>query len=128
MRLAGWIIAGLGVAGMVWLVWRDAMAAPTGHLFGMAGPREEASYCLAVAERGAELTQGRAAPWLEAHLDEHVLFWRLRTGGLFAPGRAALARDTSRPGAEEGAVLHLALEDCARRAIGLYGHRFASLE
>jgi hypothetical protein len=128
VRGAGWILAGFGLAGLFWLVWRGAMAAPAGHLFGMPGPMEEASYCLAVAERGAELTQGRADPRIEAHLDEQILFWRLRTGGRFAAGRAALARDTSGPGSDEGAWLHLALQDCGHRAIALYGHRFPSLE
>jgi hypothetical protein len=28
----------------------------------------------------------------------------------------------------EGAHLHLALQDCGHRAIGLYGHRFPSME
>lgn len=128
MRIIGWTCVALGVAGLFWLVWKGGMAAPGGYLFGMASPEEEAAYCLAVAERASEITQGRGEARLEQHLDEQIVFWRSRKGDAMARGRAALARDTGAPGVNEGAHLHLAVQDCGHRAIALYGHRFASME
>jgi hypothetical protein len=128
VRIIGWTIAALGVAGLFWLVWKGGMAAPGGYLFGMASAQEEAAYCLAVAERAAEITQGRGEARLERHLDEQIEFWRDRKGDAMARGRAALARDTGAPGVNEGAHLHLAVQDCGHRAIAFYGHRFASME
>ncbi len=128
MRIIGWTCVALGVAGLFWLVWKGGMAAPGGYLFGMASAQEEAAYCLAVAERASEITQGQGEPRLERHLDEQILFWRGRKGEAMARGRAALARDTGAPGVNEGAHLHLALQDCGHRAIAFYGHRFASME
>lgn len=112
------------VAGLFAIVWRQGFAAPAPFLFGMSTAAGEAAYCLAVAERGAELTQGRGEAWLERHLDDQVEFWRLRALGAFGAGRAGLARDSAAPGVNEGAHLHLALQDCAHRAVLFYGHRF----
>jgi hypothetical protein len=123
-----WAIAALAVAGLFWLTWRGGMAAPGGYLFGMASAEEEAAYCLAVAERASEITQGRGEARLERHLDEQIEFWRGRKGDAMARGRAALARDSGAPGVNEGAHLHLAVQDCGHRAIALYGHRFLSIE
>ncbi len=114
VRLAGWIIAGTGVCrhGLAGLARRHGRA--HGPPFRHGRPAGGGVlYCLAVAERGAELTQGRAAPWLEAHLDEHVLFWRLRTGGLFAVGGRRWRATRPAPVSTKGPGCILALEDCA---------------
>ena len=128
MKAIGIVLTGLGVALLFWLTWRDGMAAPAGYPFGMPGPAEEASYCLAVSERIREITGEAADRRLEQHLDEQIAFWRDRAGSALGVGRAALARDSAAPGANEGAVLHLAIQDCALRAISFYGHRFPSME
>ncbi|MBK6468865.1 MAG: hypothetical protein IPL38_19015 [Rhodobacter sp.] len=128
MRIIGWFLVVLGVAGLFWQVSRSGFAAPSGYLYGMADPAGEAAYCLAVAERIREITRETGPPRLEAHVDEQIRFWRSRAGGALAKGRAALARDAAAPGVNEGAHLHLAVQDCGLRAIAFYGHRFASME
>jgi hypothetical protein len=110
------------------LVWWQGFAAPPGMLHGTDSAEAEAAYCLAVAERISEITGGRGEPRLEAHLDEQVAFWRARAGPRPGQGRVALARDTNVPGVNEGAHLHLAVQDCAHRAVGFYGHRFPAFD
>ena len=124
-----WVpVAGL-VAALFWMVWMDGRTAPASHLFGTSDAATEAGYCLAVAERARELTHGQGEQRLEAFLTESIDFWRLRVGvaAAGASGKAGLARDLARPGVNEGAHLHLALQDCGNRAVALYGHRFASM-
>jgi hypothetical protein len=116
------------VGGLFWLVWAEARAGPGGYLFGMHDAATEAGYCLAVAERGRELTRGQGAARLEAFLGESIDFWRGRgAGSALVAGRMALASDVAPP-VEEQVHLHLALQACGQRAVGLYGHRFASME
>ena len=109
-------------------VWWQGFAAPSGRLFGTATAEAEAAYCLAVAERISEITGGRGEARLERHLDEQVDFWRPRTGERPGTGRVALARDSTAPGVNEGAHLHLAVQDCALKAVSLYGHRFVGFQ
>jgi hypothetical protein len=123
---------GIGLAAVVLAlfatVWWQGFAAPLGLMYGAETEEAEAAYCLAVAERISEITGGRGDELLEDHLDEQVAFWRARAGPQPWTGRAALGRDSSAPGVNEGAHLHLAVQDCAQRAVGFYGHRFASFE
>lgn len=128
MRILGWGLAALAVVALFWMVWRGGMAAEPARLFGAATAAEEAAYCLAVAVRASEITQGRGEPRLEQHLDEQIAFWRGRAAGALGWGRAALSRDSGAPGVNEGAHLHLAVQDCGHRAIAFFGHRFASME
>ncbi|WP_103256010.1 hypothetical protein [Tabrizicola aquatica] len=114
--------------GLMATVWWQGFAAPPGLLYGSDTTEGEAAYCLAVAERISEITGGRGEARLEAHLDEQVAFWRSRAGPRPGLGRAALGHDTSAPGVNEGAYLHLAVQDCAIRAVSFYGHRFPSFE
>lgn len=109
-------------------VWWQGFAAPPGLLFGTPTAEVEAAYCLAVAERISEITGGRGDGRLERHLDEQVDFWRPRAGPRPGMGRIALARDSSATDVNEGAHLHLAVQDCAFRAVNFYGHRFAEFE
>lgn len=123
---------GVGLAAVVLAlfgtVWWQGFAAPPGLMYGAATAEEEAAYCLAVAERISEITRGGGPATLEAHLDEQVAFWRPRSGQRPSVGRVALSRDTGLPGVNEGAHLHLAVQDCALRAVRFYGHRFPSFE
>ncbi|HLQ17588.1 MAG TPA: hypothetical protein VK146_01310 [Tabrizicola sp.] len=121
---------GLGAvaAALLATVWWQGFAAPPGLLYGTRTTEEEAAYCLAVAERISEVTGGRGEARLERHLDEQVDFWRPRAGPRPGQGRVALAQDSAAPGVNEGAHLHLAVQDCAYRAVGFYGHRFATFE
>jgi len=124
-----WIPIAAVVVLLVWLVWLDGKRGPTGFLFGMGDARGEAGYCLAVAERARGLTRGQGEPKLEAFLTENILFWRARADpAMAAAGQAALGADLSRPGRNEGAHLHLALQDCGLRAVSLYGYRFSSMQ
>jgi hypothetical protein len=123
---AGFGLAGLG--GLCWLVWIGQFAAEAAYLFGMADRTDEAAYCLAVAERISEITRGQGDPVLEAHLDEQVALWRSHVGDRSGAGRAALGRDTQDSAVNEGAWLHLAVQDCAHRAVAFYGHRFAGFD
>ncbi|MDZ4087330.1 MAG: hypothetical protein U1E69_11070 [Tabrizicola sp.] len=125
-----WIVAGLVTLalGLFAIVWWQGRAGPTGYLYAATSAEGEAGYCLAVAERISEITWGQGDPRLEAHLDEQVAFWRPRVGQSGGAGRVALARDSSAPGVNEGAHLHLAVQDCALRAVSFYGHRFPSFE
>lgn len=109
-------------------VWWQGFAAPPGLMYGAASVEEEAAYCLAVAERISEITRGGGEAVLEDHLDEQVQFWRPRAGPRPSIGRIALARASSAPGVNEGAHLHLAVQDCAQRAVGYYGHRFSGFD
>lgn len=120
----GLVAVALALAATVWWQGSDV----PGLLQGAATVEEEAAYCLAVAERISEITGGRGEAWLEAHLDEQVDFWRPRAGQRPGAGRVALGRATSVPGVNEGAHLHLAVQDCAMRAISFYGHRFAGFD
>lgn len=123
---------GIGAAALAALlvatVWWQGFAAPSGLLFGTPTAGEEAAYCLAVAERISEITGGQGDARLERHLDEQVDFWRPRAGARPGTGRVALARDSSAPEVNEGAHLHLAVQECALRAVSFYGHRFAGFE
>lgn len=109
-------------------VWWQGFAAPPGLMYGAASAEEEAAFCLAVAERISEITRGGGEAALEDHLDEQVQFWRPRAGPRPSIGRIALARASSAPGVNEGAHLHLAVQDCAQRAVGFYGHRFSGFD
>jgi hypothetical protein len=123
---------GIGLAAVVLAlfatVWWQGFAAPSGLMHGAETAEDEAAYCLAVAERISEITGGRGDTRLEVHLDEQVGFWRARAGPQPWVGRAALGRDSSAPGVNEGAHLHLAVQDCALRAIRFYGHSFKGFE
>ena len=121
---------GLGalVMGLFAAVWWQGFAAPPGLLYGSETVEAEAAYCLAVAERVSEITGGQGDPQLERHLDEQIDFWRPRVGQRPGLGRVALAQDTTAPGVNEGAHLHLAVQDCALRAVSFYGHRFPSFD
>jgi hypothetical protein len=82
----------------------------------------------AIALPWRELTRGQGAARLEAFLGESIDFWRGRgAGSALVAGRMALASDVAPP-VEEQVHLHLALQACGQRAVGLYGHRFASME
>lgn len=124
MRIIGSLLAALGVLGLFWLVWEEDFAAPTGYLYNMPGPKEEAAYCLAVMERIREVTKEQGPVKLERHIDEQIGFWRARAGSVLGAGRAALSRDSTAPAVVETAFLHLAIQDCARRAVSFYGHKF----
>ena len=128
MKLTGVLLTAIGLLWLGWMAWQDGRSVPPRWLFASPGPEEEAAYCLAVSERIREITRGGGAPGMERHLDEQIAFWRLRAGSALGAGRAALARDSNAPGQNEQAHLHLAVQDCALRAIGYYGHRFPSLE
>ncbi len=123
-----WIVTGFVLIALALFatVWWQGFAAPAGHLYGADSAEGEAAYCLAVAERISEITGGRGDARLEAHLDDQVAFWRARVGQRPSAGRVALARDSAAPGVNEGSLLHLAVQDCALRAVSFYGHRFAS--
>ncbi len=125
-RLIWLPVVGL-LAGMFWLVWLDGKSGPGSYLFSTPDAATEAGYCLAVAERARELTHGQGERVLEQFLGENIDFWRLRVAGAGPAGHAALANDLAQPGVNEGAHLHLALQDCGHRAVALYGHRFASM-
>lgn len=127
MRAIGIGLAAVALA-LFATVWWQGFAAPPGLLQGTGTSEEEAAYCLAVAERISEITGGRGERLLEAHLDEQVGFWRARAGPQPWVGRAVLGRATSAPAVNEGAFLHLAVQDCAHRAISFYGHRFAGFD
>jgi hypothetical protein len=128
MKLIGWGLAAVGLAGLLLLVWWQGFAAPVQYLFGTPSPEDEAGYCLAVAERISEITKGQGDPLLEAHLDEQVALWRGHVGDRSGAGRAALGRDTQSPEVNEGAWLHLAVQHCAHRAVAFYGHRFSGFD
>ena len=52
-------------------------------------------------------------------------------GGVTSSGdgtRVALARKTNAEGVNEGALLHLAIQDCGFHAVSFYGARFGSME
>ena len=128
VKLILWVLALIGLAGLTFLVWREGQGGPSRYLYAMPGPQEEAAYCLAVSERIREITRGTGREGMEWHIDEQIEFWRTRAGSALGPGRAALARDSNAPGVNEQAHLHLAVQDCALRAINFYGHRFPSME
>jgi hypothetical protein len=120
-------LVGFGVLGLFWMVRQQSLAAPTGYLYDLPDARIEAAYCLAVMERIKEITGGRAARPLERHLDEQIAFWRGRAGDAFGQGRAALGKASNAPGMNEQAHLHLAVQDCAHRAVAFYGRRFSPM-
>ena len=116
------------VAGLFWLVWAEARPGPGAYLFGMADAATEAGYCLAVAERGRELTRGLGAARLEAFLADSIEFWRARGAGQAqVAGRMAFYSDAASQ-ADERLRLNMALKACGHRAVGFYGHRFALME
>lgn len=115
------------VAALFWMVYVEGRSSPAGYLYATPDAPTEAGYCLAVAERARELTHGQGELRLEAFLSEIIDFWRTRVGDSAPAGHAALAHDLAVPGVNEGAHLHLALQDCGQRAVGLYGHRFQSM-
>jgi hypothetical protein len=121
---------GLGAVAVALLatVWWQGFAAPPGLLYGATTKESEGAYCLAVSERISEITGGQGDPRLERHLDEQIDFWRPRAGPRPSLGRVALGLDTGVPGMNEGAHLHLAVQDCALRAVSFYGHRFAEFD
>ncbi len=128
MKRLFWVpILGL-VAGLFWMVWVDGKRAPGVFLFATPDAATEAGYCLAVAERARELTRGQGAQKLEKFISESIHFWRLRVDAKAVAGRAALGADLQKPGVQEQALLHLAIQDCGQRAVGLYGHRFPSMD
>jgi hypothetical protein len=123
-----WIgLASAALVGLFWLNWQTAAEPHSGYLYNMPSSQAEAGYCLAVVERVREITRGQGAPPLEAFVDEQLRFWRRRVEGKFAIGRSALARDSHAAGVNEGAHLHLAIQDCGLRAVTYYGARFASM-
>ncbi|MFZ1471179.1 MAG: hypothetical protein WAT09_19695 [Paracoccaceae bacterium] len=128
MRILGIILTGLGLAGLFWLTWAEARARAPVYLYGTPDLQAEAAYCLAVAERIREITHEQAEPQLERHIDEQIAFWRTKAGSALGPGRAALGRDTAMPGVNEGAHLHLAVQDCGLRAMGFYRQEFSPLD
>ena len=128
MRVLAWLLAALAVAGLFFLVWQEGRRGPSDYLRGLPGPQEEAAFCLAVAERLQALAGRGGGERLDSFLDEHVEFWRLRAGSAFGAGRVALAKATADPTQPEDRALFLALQDCAWRALSMYGHRFASIE
>ena len=124
-----WICAAaFGLFGVLWLVWQDGQQARTGYLFEMPNAAVEAAYCLAVVERVREITRERGAAALERFVDEQIRYWRGRTKGEMGKGRAALARDSQATGVNEGAHLHVAIQDCGQRAVRLYGAKFSPLD
>ncbi len=120
-------MAGLGLSALFWLNWQTGQQPHSGYLFDMPTSQAEASYCIAVVERVREITHGRGAERLEAFIDEQLTFWRKRVEGQFSTGRSALARDSTARQVNEGAHLHLAIQDCGLRAVSFYGARFASM-
>lgn len=122
-----WVGVGLILAGLFWLVWIDGRNSPGTFLFKTPDAATEAGYCLAVAERVRELTRGQGEARLEGFVSESIDFWRGRVGDAGARGRQALGQDLSAPGVNEGALLHLAIQDCGNRAVALYGYRFAAM-
>lgn len=128
MKRLFWLPIVALLIGIGWLVWVDGKRQPGSYLFATPDPAVEAGYCLAVAERARELTFGQGEARLEAFLSENIDFWRSRVGDKAVAGRAALGADTAKPGVQEQSHLHSALQDCGQRAVGLYGHRFASMD
>lgn len=127
MQYGAIVFAVLGLSGLFWLNWRSGVAPQSGYLYAMPSAQAEASYCIAVNERVREITGGRGPPKLQAFVDEQLRFWRKRVAGQYAIGRSSLARDSQAPGVNEGAHLHLAIQDCGLRAVSFYGARFASM-
>lgn len=127
-----WIVlAVLGLAGLFWLNWKTGVtgaSAQSGYLYDMPDAATEAGYCIAVVERIREITHGRGDGRLEQFVDEQLAFWRERVAGQLSAGRVALARNTNAEGVNEGALLHLAIQDCGIHAVSFYGARFGSME
>jgi hypothetical protein len=122
----GLTLAALTLGGLSYLIWAEAQVPPGGYLFATRSAEAEAGYCLAVLERVGEITRGKGDPRLEQHLTEGVAFWRGRVAGAATEGRAMLARATNAPGMDEGDLVRQALQACADRASGPYGHHFRS--
>lgn len=124
-----WGIAAIfAVLALFVLVWWQGQAQKSGYLYDMPDAAAEAGYCLAVVERVREITHGQGERKLEAFIDEQMQVWRGRVKGAASVGRAALARDAAAPGVNEGAHLHLAIQDCGLRALRFYGAKFASMD
>lgn len=126
-----WIWAALAatvLAALLFLTWESGQKSPgSGYLYDMPNSAAEAAYCLAVMERIREITHGQREPQLEQFVDEQLLFWRPRSVGQISKGRAALAADSAEPGVNEGAHLHVAIQDCGIRAVSFYGADFPSM-
>lgn len=124
-----WItLAVLVLGGLFYLSWRQGSAVQGNHLYQMPDAASEAGYCLAVVERIREITREQGDPRLEQFIDEQIRFWRPRVKSSAVKARMALARDTQADGVNEGAHLHLAIQDCGNRAVGLYGAHFPSMD
>jgi hypothetical protein len=121
-------LAALALIGVFYLNWQTGHSAPSGYLYDMPSSSTEAGYCMAVVERIREITHGRGQAKLEAFVDEQIGFWRGRVKNGATYGRVALAQEISARGVNEGAYLHLAIQDCGIRAVAFYGVRFRSME
>ena len=128
MRYIWMTLAFVALAGLFFLNWQSGQAAQSGYLYQTASPAEEAGYCIAVVERIREITRGQGDRRLEQFIDEQLQFWRKRGLGAITAGRMALARDSQAPGVNEGAHLHLAIQDCGLRAVRFYGGHFPSMD
>lgn len=120
-------LSALGLIGLFWLNWQTGKGPHSGYLYSMPSSKAEAGYCIAVVERVREITRGQGDAQLEAFIDEQLVFWRTRVAGEYTIGRSALAKDSHAPGVNEGAHLHLAIQDCGLRAVSFYGAKFASM-
>lgn len=130
MKWVWGVAAILAVLALFVLVWwqGQGQAQKSGYLYDMPDAAAEAGYCLAVVERVREITHGQGERKLEAFIDEQMQVWRGRVKGAASVGRAALARDAAAPGVNEGAHLHLAIQDCGLRALRFYGAKFPSMQ
>lgn len=124
----GLTIGAAVLSGLFYLIWLQGQAGPAGYLFGTRNAKDEAGYCLAVAERAVEMTRGGGDPRFAVHLAESIAFWRGRVGDGSGRGRVRLAQDSNRPEVSEADWLRRAIGDCAHRASGFYGHHFSSME
>ncbi|MDZ4394121.1 hypothetical protein [Cypionkella sp.] len=116
------------VLGLFYLTWQAGRDTRSGYLYNMPDARAEAGYCLAVVVRVREITRGQGEARLEAFVDQQMAFWGGRVAGQTTQGRVALARDATAPGVNEGAHLHLAIQECGLRAVRFYGQSFAAME
>lgn len=125
-----WLISALIGALLIalgWLVWVDGRRQPGEYLFNMTTAQAEAGFCLGAAERAQSVVYAQRVQRGPDLVSEQIGFWRSRAGPDGAKGRQAMATARDAAG-EEKAFLSDVLRACANRAVGLYGHRFASLE
>lgn len=128
MKILWIILALLSLAGVFYLNWQAGQTDQSGYLFNTPNAAVEAGYCIAVVERIREITRGQGERRLELFIDEQLQFWRKRAFGAMTSGRMALAKDSQAVGVNEGAHLHLAIQDCGLRAVRFYGARFPSMD